>query len=121
MNQRRESRTSANQSVWVTLYEAVETRICGRIRNVSGRGLGLELDQRIGVGTAIRIDLEDSMLLGEVIYCRPETDGVFYAGVELEQALNGLAALGEMLRGFSDEPSASEPADAVKDTRCQDE
>jgi hypothetical protein len=120
MNQRRETRFEANQSAWITVFGDVDVRIPGRIRNVSGRGMSLEVAQPIGTGTALKVEASDSMLLGEVIYCRAD-GGRFYVGVELEQALHGLMELGEMLRGFAEEPLAPEHAHAVQETGGQDQ
>jgi hypothetical protein len=120
MNQRRDLRFEARQSAWITLFGEVDVRIPGRIRSVSGRGMGLEVAQPIGAGAALKIEVDDSMLLGEAIYCRVDGDG-FYVGVVLEQALHGLAGLGEMLRGFADEPSGPEHAYAVQHARRQDQ
>ena len=114
MNQRREARFGANQSVWVTLLGPVDTRIPGCIRNVASRGIGLEVGQAIDAGAALKIELPDSILLGEAIYCRKEKTG-FYVGVELEQALHGLASLGEMLRQFAEETSSSHRTETVQD------
>jgi hypothetical protein len=113
MNQRREARFAANQPAWITLFGPVDTRLPGRIRNFSGRGIGLEVGQAIGTGTALKIEAQNSLLLGEAIYCRAEGEQ-FYVGVELEHALHGLAELGEMLRGFTEELSTSPgPGDAL--------
>ena len=53
-------------------------------------------------GAAIRIEVDDSMLLGEAIYCRRERDGHFI-GVELDQVLVGLTELSRTLEGFGAE------------------
>jgi len=73
----------------------------GRIRNASGRGMGLAVAQPIGVGALLQI-AADSLLPGEVIDCRMDGDG-FYVGVEREQALHGLAELAEMVRQYAEE------------------
>jgi ribulose-5-phosphate 4-epimerase/fuculose-1-phosphate aldolase len=99
MNQRREARAVASHSVWITILGTVDNRIPARIRNASGRGMGLEVAQEIGTGSALQIEVEDSLLFGEAIYCRAEK-GAYYVGVELEEALHGLAELGEVLREF---------------------
>jgi hypothetical protein len=92
--------------------------LAGRIKNVSVRGVGLELRCRIAAGAAIRIDLKDALLLGEVIFCREDTES-YYAGVELEHALFGLRELQLALDGFSDPLSSPEQAEAVIERRYQ--
>ena len=119
MNQRRETRLEANQQVWITLFGEPDIRLPARIKNVSPRGVGLELQGPVAIGTALKVDLEDALLLGEVIYCR-EDETSFYVGVELEQALYGLAALAHITGESADSPlSAGQPAEPVKNRRYQ--
>jgi hypothetical protein len=120
MDQRREGRFEADQPVWITLFGQVDVRIPGRIRSVSGRGMGLEVAQPIDTGAPLKIEASDSLLLGEAIYCRADRDG-FYVGVELEQALHGLAELGERLRQYSEISSGPEHAYAVQEAGSQDQ
>ena len=110
MNQRRESRFEVNQSVAITLFGSPDIRLVGRIRNLSGRGIGLELEGPVAPGTALKIELEDALLLGEVIYCRQD-EASFYVGVELEHALTGLSELSRMVNAFA-EPAGSCPQHA---------
>jgi len=72
MNQRREPRFPTDRTVAVTVFGTPDTHLQGRIRNAAGRGLGLELATALATGTALKIELEDSILLGEVIYCRKQ-------------------------------------------------
>ncbi|MCU1234418.1 MAG: type pilus assembly PilZ [Candidatus Solibacter sp.] len=102
MDQRREARIQANQSVAITLFGDPDVRICARIKNVSGKGIGLVLDAPIAPGTALKMELEDTLLLGEVIYCRTD-ETRYYAGVELEHSLCGLGELSRMVAAFNSE------------------
>src|ERR1017187_4955026 len=104
MSQRREPRFNADQSIWITLFGEPDIRLPARIKNVSVRGIGLELQGPVAIGTALKFEVDDALILGEVIYCR-EDEASFYVGVELEQALCGLTALADALRAFSDLPS----------------
>ena len=56
-------------------------------------------------GTAIRIDREDSLLLGEAVHCSPQAGPLgagFLVGVLLECELSQLSRLARMLEDFSD-------------------
>jgi hypothetical protein len=128
MNQRRDPRFEINQSIWITLFGEPDIRLAARIKNVSVRGIGLELQGPVAIGTALKFEVDDCLLLGEVIYCRQVDtscdEASFYVGVELEQALRGLANLADALRAFSDEPSGATPSgpqqeDPVKERRHQ--
>jgi hypothetical protein len=102
MDQRREPRFEADQAVVVTILSEQPTRLAGRVRNASGRGLGLVVACQIDPGAAIRIEIDDSLVLGEAIYCRAEADG-YFLGVELDQVLVGLTELGRRLSAFDPE------------------
>jgi len=118
MNQRREQRIEANQSVRITILGEPEVQLPARIKNVSVRGVGLELQYRIAAGAAIKIELKDGLLLGEIIFCREDAES-YYAGVELEHALFGLTELQLALSGFSDSLSGPEQAHPVIERRYQ--
>ena len=102
--------------MWITLFGNPDVRLMTRIRNVSARGIGVETESPIAVGSAIKFDVDDGLVLGEVIYCRSDGEG-FYVGVELEQALCGLMELAEALNAFADSPLSAEMADPVKQRR----
>jgi len=90
------------------------------IRNASGRGVGLELNSPLATGTALKIALEDAILLGEVIYCELR-DGKWYTGVEVEHALCGLAELAAVLRDFTAEYLGAERPDTMEQARRKHE
>lgn len=116
MNQRREPRFETEQSIWITLFGEPDIRLPARIKNVSARGIGLELQGPVAIGTALKIELDDALVLGEVIYCRDDETS-FYVGVELEQALCGLSALAKALSAFADAPLGLQQPDPVKERR----
>jgi hypothetical protein len=101
MNQRREVRVQANQSVSITVLGEPDIRIPALIRNISGKGLGLEVQGPVFPGTLLRVDLQDALLLGEVIYCRRD-ESSYYVGVELEHSLCGLGELSRMVNAYND-------------------
>ena len=70
------------------------------------------------MGSALKFELDDTLLLGEVIYCRDDGSS-FYVGVELEHALYGLGELAEAVRSFTDSPSGPQQADPVPNRRYQ--
>jgi hypothetical protein len=110
MSQRREPRLNADQAVWITVFGEPDIRLPARVKNVSARGVGLVLQGPVAMGSALKLELDDSLILGEVIYCRADDKDSFYVGVELEQALCGLAELADALQAFSEEPSRASPS-----------
>jgi len=102
MDKRREPRFRADQPVAVTVLGEPEIRVEGRVVDASGRGLGLVIPISLPPGAAIRIEMDDCMVLGEAIYCRSDGDGHFI-GVELDQVLVGLTELSRNLAALSAE------------------
>ena len=118
MNQRRELRIETEQSVWVTIFGEPDIQLPACIKNVSARGVGLELQGPVAIGAALKIELDDALLLGEVIYCRD--DGVSsYVGVELEHSLCGLRDLAEALGACPDSTSSPQKTHAVVERRYE--
>ena len=102
MDQRREPRFEADQAVNVTILGDQCTRMTAHVRNACGRGLGLSIPCRLQPGEAVKIEIDDAIVLGEAIYCREE-DGGFFVGVELDQVLVGLTELARRLSAFDPE------------------
>lgn len=100
MDERHEPRFIADQPIKVTILGSPETQHAARICNVSGRGLLIEFSSEVAFGAPLKIEVDDAILLGEVVYCRAE-DGVYLIGVELDQVLCGLTALDQLLQAFA--------------------
>ncbi len=106
MNQRREPRFEVDQAVELTILTEPRTRLEARVRNASGRGLGLTVSRPVQAGVPVRIELDDGMVLGEAIYCRGEQDG-FFVGIEMDQVLVGLTELGRKLTAWENEEQSA--------------
>ena len=114
MNQRREPRFTVEQEIRITIFGKPDIQLPARIRNLSPRGMGLEMQEPVAAGSALKFEVDDMLLLGEVIYCRDD-GGSFYVGVELEQVLYGLKELAATLQSFEDPPSSPQHADTAID------
>ena len=75
------------------------------VKNASGCGLGLGMQSAIRSGAAVKIEVEDTILLGEAVYCRQEQH-YFLVGVVLKQALYGSADLARLADEFFEEVNA---------------
>jgi hypothetical protein len=71
----------------------------GEIRNVSEGGTQILLDEPLPPPTLVRIEYDDNLLLGEVVYCRQEQSG-WLVGVRVEHGLFGLTALAVAMQRF---------------------
>lgn len=102
MERRREPRLKPEQPVRVTILDESGQHLDAVVHDVSGRGLGLMTSRPVEAGKALKIQLENAMLLAEAVYCQAAGSG-FYVGVELDQILDGLASLARSLEEFSPE------------------
>ena len=71
----------------------------GEIRNVSGGGTQLVLDRPVTLASLLRVEYDDNLLLGEVIYCQQERSG-YLVGIRIEHGLFGLKALSDAMEKF---------------------
>jgi len=69
----------------------------GQIRNLSKGGTQIWLQQPLPAFTLVRVEHDDSLLLGEVVYCRQEQSG-WLLGLRIEHGLFGLTALAGAMR-----------------------
>jgi hypothetical protein len=107
MDKRRTTRFVADQVISVTLLRDPHATLEAKVHNFSDRGLGLLMAVAVPPGTALKIEIDDTMIFGEAVYCRPDKDH-HYIGVELNQVLAGLAELGRRLQEFAPESSRVE-------------
>ena len=73
-----------------------------RILNFSGRGLRLRSETNLPAGTLVRLDLNSTMMLGEVCYTEPDGDG-FAIGLRLEHSLLQTEGLERLRQRFAEE------------------
>jgi len=115
MEKRAFPRTQAAQTAKLTVLEQPSYTLTAEVLNLSGRGAGLRVEQQIPTGTPVRLDLKDSLFLGEVCRCA-STEGGFLVGLQLEQALTDVASLDRLVnrllvfdRRSREKESASDP------------
>jgi c-di-GMP-binding flagellar brake protein YcgR len=116
MERRREVRVVCDQTVRVTVLGRHRQEMQGKAVDLSGRGMRIVLTDRIPPGDPVKIQLDDTLLLGEICYCRPNGRG-YVVGIELDQALIGLADLARLNRALSDD--ASETSETRSDRRSR--
>jgi len=96
-DQRQAQRHPLSQSATVSVF-GDPNRLChGEMRNLSEGGTQIWLDQPLRYASLVRIDYNDNLLLGEVVYCQREQAG-WLVGIRVEHALRGLTALARALR-----------------------
>jgi hypothetical protein len=102
MERRREPRIQAYQKVDLILLGNDAAAIEAHATQFSGRGLRLVVKEPVPVGTVVKVQGDDWLVLGEVCYCRKERLN-FAVGLQLEHSLMGLQELKELNRKFTNE------------------
>ena len=97
-DQREAQRHQLRQSAVVSVLGTASQVVQGEIRNVSKNGTQLYLDHPIGPGSLLRVEYDNNLLLGEVVYCQQEETG-WIVGIRIEHTLSGLTALADAMRG----------------------
>ena len=97
-DQRQAQRHQLSHSAIVSVLGAANQVLTGEIRNVSKGGTQLQLDQPLGAGSLLRIEYDNNLLLGEVMYCQ-QREASWVAGIRIEHTLTGLTALADAMRG----------------------
>src|SRR3954447_11522855 len=100
MGQRKDFRFDTNQPVDLTVLGGLssdDTHIAAVMVNLSGQGASLTTERSVSVGSAVRIDVEDKILLGEVCHSRQTGPSTFACGIQLEQALTSVADLSVLM------------------------
>ncbi len=101
MDQRKEPRIKADRQVKVTTIGVSGGGRPGKLDNSSGGGAGLLLAEEIAPGTLVKVEWDQTMVLGEVTFCK-KLGEEYFVGLQLKHALyhvDELAALAERLRG----------------------
>ncbi len=83
---RGEARFSSDKAVKVVLCGEQEAVVDGRIVDGSENGLGLLVEAPTPVGSEVRIDVDGTVLSGQVVHCRPQRDG-YAVGLRLAAPL----------------------------------
>ena len=95
-DQRQAERHQLSQSAIVSVFGTPSLVLHGEILNLSEGGTQIWLDQPLRYASLVRIDYNDNLLLGEVVYCQREQAG-WLVGIRVEHALLGLTALARAL------------------------
>jgi hypothetical protein len=77
-----------------------------KVVNFSGRGLKLNANQTLAPGTLVRVDLNRTMILGEVCYAEP-AEGGFAIGLRLEHSLTITDSLERLRQRFAEDEATA--------------
>lgn len=92
MERRCEPRISADEPVVLTILAELPESCSGQAIELSGSGMRLRLARAVTLGTPVKIEFQDTLLLAEVCHARREGEA-WIVGVKIEQILTRLADL----------------------------
>ena len=103
MDRRRSERIPSDQSATLKVLQECapgerEVVLTVIVEDMSSHGMRIRMDRELPLGTPVRVDLNDNILLGEVCHC--SSDGVgFQCGIRTEQALCSVTDLMRLMKG----------------------
>jgi hypothetical protein len=107
VDDRRDFRFETNQPVSLTILgrysRDADTHVSACMVTISGRGISLTTESSVPVNSAVRLDVNDNILLGEVCHSRQTGPSAFICGVRLEQALTAVGDLSKLVSGVMGE------------------
>jgi hypothetical protein len=74
---------------------------------MEGKRLILESTERIGMSTPVSVEYNDAMFLGEVMLCKPISEGNYRVEIFVEQILTGLQSLMALRAGLLGDSQAA--------------
>ncbi len=83
---------------FTNLSETETPQICPMVR-MDGRILQVKLPTYAAIGTAVKIECNDTLSLGEVSGCQPEQDG-YVVWIQLIEALRDVTELSRLARAL---------------------
>ena len=101
MERRKQPRFDVVHLVQVTVLDEPPVKLEGHVVNLSGAGFQLLTDGKIRIGAAVRVDLADAMLLGEVCYCRENGSGRYAIGLESQQILSHTSEMSSLMKSLA--------------------
>ena len=88
-------RHQMRRSAIVNAFGVITPALHGEILNMREGETQIWLDQPMPYGSLVRIEYDDDLVLGEVVYCQQEESG-WLVGVRVEHTLLGLKARAHM-------------------------
>lgn len=96
MERRQHPRIETNTPVQMTILAGDGPPVGAVLEQISGAGARVRSPVSLAPGTALRLDLPDTLLLGECVHCEPAPQG-FTVGIHLEHALNTVGELRRLM------------------------
>jgi hypothetical protein len=115
MERRQYPRFEADQEVCVTVLTEPEQQHAARLMNISGSGMRLLAPRPLAAGTLLKVEWDNTLLLGEAVYSEPVGDG-YAIGMKLEHFLADTEALARLAKRLLDEAPEQARVPARRDS-----
>ena len=92
VERRREPRFEAQKRIILTLLGESNTTLPAMTVDMSGNGMAFVVNRAIPLGALVKVESDDSLILGEICHCSPQSNG-FLVGLEIKQWLGNLEEL----------------------------
>ena len=115
MEQKNTFHYDPSQTVTVRLLSELNpanAELPARIVNLTSKHVTLSAERSVRLTTAIRVDLDGGLLLGEVSDCKAEDDR-FQVTVDVEQVIPSLSNLAKLMEAVMCASRAERPAHAA--------
>jgi hypothetical protein len=112
VERRKQLRFQPTATLEVVVIGEGQECVVGRVLDTSARGMGVQLPCPLPPGTAIKIEAEDTLLLGEVTCCVAQ-GGAFRVGLIVKHRLTGLGGLHRLNRALHAESAPISPQEEV--------
>lgn len=96
MDRRREPRFECKQNACITLLDGSPVPLEGTLVNISADGARLTVGEPLPINVPVRVDVGETLLLGDVCYCQPEAEG-YSVGIALAHAVVEATSLNALL------------------------
>ena len=107
MDQRRDIRFETKQPVRLTILgkhsREQDTHLTAVLVNLSGRGLSFTTESNVPIGSAVRVDVNDNILLGEVCHAKQTGPSSWLCGMNLEHSLHSVHDLRQLMSALMGE------------------
>jgi hypothetical protein len=102
MDRRQHPRYETEAPVRVTILTGDAPPIEAILEQLSGTGARISSPVALAPGTPLRLDLPDTILLGESVHCQASEKG-FVVGIHLEHSLNTVSELRRLMSALMTE------------------
>jgi hypothetical protein len=97
MERRQSPRAPACLPATLTLLAEPSVQVQVTVEDLSGAGARIRVPDRLAAGTLVQLVMEDSLYLGEVMYCVAK-EGELRAGLALRHSLTHTKDLASLMR-----------------------